>query len=385
MTLAAESALISSSVSTPSASINAAPMSSAERPPSPPRQPHHRAEAGRRSARSRGGRGRGEWRRHEGVHAPRTRGLAEDRDAVGVAAEGRDVVAHPLERRDLIEYAVVAGRAVLGLRREQRVGEVAEGAEPVVDRDHDRALRRERAPVVPLAGTRPEDERAPVNPDHDRTPLRRVRRARPHVQVQAVLGGGGGRSRNIDPEDMRACMHCGPKLVAGRRRGSPRLHRLGRLPAQLAHGRAANGMPRNTRRPSSVSPRTFPEAVSTTGSCARSDPAVGRADGIREGRRRTSENDGLRTLRVCAGERNIESQGVQAQEPSPPGNRGRRSAPSGWGAGHRRSRGRVFPVPAETRQRNPAPLFDTTPLPPAAGYWSVSANESARALISPSR
>ena len=45
---------------------------------------------------------------HQRADRERSRRLAEDRDVVGIAAEGRDVLLHPLQRGDLIQQAVVA-------------------------------------------------------------------------------------------------------------------------------------------------------------------------------------------------------------------------------------------------------------------------------------
>ena len=54
-----------------------------------------------------------------------------------------------MERRDLVEQAVVAGAGRRGvLVDEHRVGQEAEGAEAVVDRDHHDAAGRRQAPAV---------------------------------------------------------------------------------------------------------------------------------------------------------------------------------------------------------------------------------------------
>ena len=80
------------------------------------------------------------------------------------------------------------------------------------------------------------------------------------------------------------CMHWGPKLVAGSVTGAHDSAGCGGFQRRSPTGGAANGMPRNTRTPSSISPRTFPEAVSTTVSCARSDPGAAAPNGIRRRR-----------------------------------------------------------------------------------------------------
>src|ERR1700722_3507262 len=45
----------------------------------------------------------------EDIDADRAGGFAENRDVVGIAAEGRDVALNPLQSSDLIEDAVIAG------------------------------------------------------------------------------------------------------------------------------------------------------------------------------------------------------------------------------------------------------------------------------------
>ena len=71
-------------------------------------------------------------RDHVGQHGQATGRLARDRDVVRVAAERADVVLHPAQGGLLVHQPVVAGRAA-GPRRQRRVGEEAERAEPVVD------------------------------------------------------------------------------------------------------------------------------------------------------------------------------------------------------------------------------------------------------------
>ena len=76
---------------------------------------------------------------------------------------------YPAQRRLLVHQAVVAGRAT-GPRGERRVGEEAERAQPVVDRDDDDAVRRELRAVVVAAGVL--GEAAAVDP-HEHRPLAR--------------------------------------------------------------------------------------------------------------------------------------------------------------------------------------------------------------------
>ena len=113
---------------------------------------------------------RRERRRELRVHAQPAGRLAEDRHVVRVAAELRDVALHPAQRGLLVHQAVVAGahgRATPALSA--GCARKPEPAEPVVDRDDDRALLDEprRVVVVALA----DRQRAAVDPDHHRQVL----------------------------------------------------------------------------------------------------------------------------------------------------------------------------------------------------------------------
>ena len=172
------------------------------------------------------------------MDAGAARGLAEDRHVVRVAAELRDVPFDPLERRDLVEEAVVAGLAA-GLLRQGRVGEVAKGAEAVVDRNQDHALAGERGSFVRRLVAPAEAQASAVDPDHDGPRLIAVASRRPHVQEQAVLGrfrqGHTGHHRQngalrTDGAELRR--------VA---RAAPLRRRLRRLPAQFSDRRRREG------------------------------------------------------------------------------------------------------------------------------------------------
>ena len=75
--------------------------------------------------------------------------------------------------------------------------EEAERAQPVVDRDHDGALRRELGAVVVAGGIL--SEAASVNPDEHRATISAatVQVRRGDVQVQAVLGDRAGRQEQV--------------------------------------------------------------------------------------------------------------------------------------------------------------------------------------------
>ena len=127
--------------------------------------------------------GRDQVREHR--HA--TGRLPGDRDVARIASELCDVAPYPAQRRLLVHQAVVAGRTA-GPRRERRVGEEAERAQPVVDRDDDDAGRRELRSVVVAAGIL--GEAAAVDPDQHRPVSLAAQRRRGDVEVQAVLSKG---------------------------------------------------------------------------------------------------------------------------------------------------------------------------------------------------
>ena len=144
----------------------------------------------------------GAARRKLREHAQAPGGLAEHRHIPGVAAEPADVALHPAQRGLLVHQPVVAGRAARpgqGL-----VGQEAERAEPVVERDDDDAVPDQPGGVVVVAF--PDQELAAVHPHHDGQPLARPDAGgREHVQVQAVLRGarhteGRGRLRAVRAE-----------------------------------------------------------------------------------------------------------------------------------------------------------------------------------------
>ena len=140
-----------------------------------------------------GARGHGRQVQRRG-HRPGA--LPHQRDARRVAAEGADVVVHPAQGGHLIEQAEV-GRHAGG------VGEEAEGAEPVVERDHHHVLRgRDAGAVVEVRTARVEllrggavHEASAVQVHQHRAghvPLEVVRRRHrpPHVEPQARLAHG---------------------------------------------------------------------------------------------------------------------------------------------------------------------------------------------------
>ena len=178
-----------------------------------------------------------ERRRHQLVDAPRAGRLAEDGHARRVAPERGDVPLDPAEGGDLVEEAVVARRPVPGLGAQQRVGEIAERPEAVVDgHQHDAAPGQPR-PVVGDVGAVADSQPAAVDPDqHGGAVIRR--RRRPDVQVEAVL------VHAVDARVVERLHRGGQRVLHARRRrlgrvahALPRRRRLGGTPPQLADRR----------------------------------------------------------------------------------------------------------------------------------------------------
>ena len=203
----------------------------------PGRGPAPRAEAAAALADGGVEEAAGERRRHELVDAPRAGRLAEDGHARRVAPERRDVPLDPAEGRDLVEEAVVARRPVPGLGAQQRVGEIAERPEAVVDGDQHHAALGQPRPVVGDVGAVADGQPAAVNPDEHRRAVVRPRR-RPDVQVEAVL------VHAVDAGVVERPHRGGQRALHARRRGLGRVahalpgrRRLGGTPPQIAHRR----------------------------------------------------------------------------------------------------------------------------------------------------
>ena len=163
---------------------------------------------------------------------------------VRVAAELADVVLHPAQRRLLVHQPVVAGRATRP-RRQRRVGEEAERAEPVVDRDDDGAVRRESGAVVVAAAllgqpaaVDPHQHRQAIAATAARQPMVCVTAGQPgrvHVEVQAVLAHRPGRRERA--RRLRAAR----RELGGVADAPPRGRGLRGAPPQVAGGRRGVG------------------------------------------------------------------------------------------------------------------------------------------------
>eukprot|EP00756_Hemistasia_phaeocysticola_P019261 Hpha_TRINITY_DN15648_c1_g1::TRINITY_DN15648_c1_g1_i1::g.99695::m.99695 len=126
--------------------------------------------------------------RQLGQHRATPRALPEDGDLGRVTAEVGDVLLNPLQSLPLVQKTPVAGCALLVAQTVE--GEEAQGANAVVDADHNHILLLgEMLPVVPSKLHRvPNNEGPPIDPEHHGQFVARLRPPRAeHVEVQTVF------------------------------------------------------------------------------------------------------------------------------------------------------------------------------------------------------
>ena len=190
------------------------------------------AALGDRPVEEPGSRGHGEQRQH----AAGAGRLAEDGDPLGVATEGGDVVTHPFQGGHLIEEPDVGGG--------RRVVEdhEAEGAEAVVDRDHDR-VGGGRQPGAVVDAERPRAQRVgpAVDPHHHRSgPV--VGGGGPDVQRQAVVAlVGAAHAGHEAVEGPTDRLPGGRPVARGVALAVPGGGGGGGSPAEIAGGRGGEG------------------------------------------------------------------------------------------------------------------------------------------------
>lgn len=128
--------------------------------------------------------GRGEQR----VHIDRSCGLAHQCDPAGVASKGANIALHEFQGFHDVEQREVARVGCSIARLQRRKLQKAEDAEPVGDRNDDRAsVSRQRGAVVHRIGGVPRNVAAAMHPDDDRPGTGCGRGWRPDVEVEAVL------------------------------------------------------------------------------------------------------------------------------------------------------------------------------------------------------
>src|SRR5450759_1680318 len=117
--------------------------------------------------------------------------------------------------------------------------EKAKGSEPIAERDDDGALLREPRAVVAFLAAEAREEPAAVDPYHHWAPRRVcVQRARPDVEIEAVLRDASGERIDVA---VRLVLHAVvTELTCGAHTGPVR-RRLRRPPTQLADRRCGVG------------------------------------------------------------------------------------------------------------------------------------------------
>ncbi len=149
-------------------------------------------------------------RSHEVHDAEAARRFAGNRHVRSIAAKGADIALNPAQRLDLVEHSVIAGYPERRLGAELRMRQVAEYAEPIVDRNHDDASRSQPCAVIERLAARARREGPAVDPDEHRR-LACVSRS-PDVERQAVLARGPEFFR-VDARDARFRLRAGgPEL-----------------------------------------------------------------------------------------------------------------------------------------------------------------------------
>ncbi len=155
-------------------------------------------------------------------------GLAEHRDVAGIAAEFVRVFAYPVQRLDQIQLPDIA-RPLQVFTADLGQVEIAEGIQPVIDRDHHYvAATAQVHAVIERAAAGTVVVAAAVDVEQDRTLAPIVQPWRIHVEEQAVFAAGtilgaalrcGGakalRIADAGPWKFRQCWHEPPRRRIG--------------------------------------------------------------------------------------------------------------------------------------------------------------------------
>src|ERR1017187_7932167 len=140
----------------------------------------------------------------------------------------------PLQRRDLIEETIVAEQAVWIFLGERRICKKSEAPHTIVEADEHHTALGEVRPVVDRGRASAVDEPAAIDPHHDGQLAGRPLDGRPHVEVQAVLGGLGAERRGVAWKRKLHAIGC---IGGGGSHTLPLRDGLRRAPAILACGR----------------------------------------------------------------------------------------------------------------------------------------------------
>ncbi len=176
----------------------------------------------------------GERRCHLCADGHRAGRLADDGDAVRVAAEGRYVVVDPLYCRCLVHEAVVARAVIRGLCRQLRMCEEAEHALAVARRHRHYSVACHRLTGIACLRATAGIQSAAVEVDQHGQLLVHALRRCPDVQIQAVLTLLLAAQAHVAE---RVALHGVVAELLGGAHAAPVLHRLRSLPPQVTHRR----------------------------------------------------------------------------------------------------------------------------------------------------
>ena len=118
-------------------------------------------------------------------HAAGASGLTKQGHVMRIAPKRGDILPHPFKRGNLIKQSKIM-HYPLFFPLQRGMGEKAEMAETVVNRDHNHAARGQRFAVIRWQATGTNRKPAPVQPDHHRKRSRAVDGG-PDIQIETVF------------------------------------------------------------------------------------------------------------------------------------------------------------------------------------------------------
>ena len=177
-------------------------------------------------------------------------GLSENGHVFRIASKGGNVFLYPVDCGELVKEAVIAAGMMFALPREFGMREETEAVDPVVDTHKYHASSRHALSVEFHFGRIAAAHAAAEDPYHHGKLFAGVLCGAPDVQIQAVFAHGNlwihvpffgvDVIRRIQPRDF---LHGNRAKPVRLQYPFPGKRRLGRSPAQLAHGRCGKGNP----------------------------------------------------------------------------------------------------------------------------------------------
>ena len=209
------------------------------------------------------------FRSEQGEDIAPAGGFTEKRHPPRVATKSRDVLPHPAQRLQEIQEREIP-RSLGAVRRrvpQCRVTEPAQGAEPIVEGNHQQPLLlHEARRIVEAGGT--DTVAAPMDKHHHRQCRIRGRVGRgKDIQTEAVFLTDQRTHSGIAEEQAAGELRAHGAIAQGRTRSAPGRRRLWRAPAPLSKWRGGVGY---------AEPDLRSRGCDTTDQGARHDIAAGR-------------------------------------------------------------------------------------------------------------